>query len=449
MNTRFGTTGNLTAAQIDQLISINQNTFVENGNMNLLNSDLRVTAYLGESLGFVPKTLEKKTVNYTGNLNEIITNNYAGTWYKEGWFSQKTTSDNQSISFAYGNEIFYSKNNLPYTDERSTGVYINANWSGLNVKFDSDNFVIGGFINADIILDTGSKEPFPYKNFYEIFEHSGIQVGDMGSNFIAPITETITKECSKINTFYITPIGVIPGEIQGGNLLGFGLAQTYGPASILFWLPSGESSSDIEVEIDVGNRIYSPMVPFSFSPSYFIKHGYTSGTAEYLTNFYNTKYKIYTNEKRLMWSNESNYISDIKEHPGFICENRALKNYRPSTYFLRYRKYCSDLNAFSVWQRSSVTIPAVGGGYSIVYSKSQFPNSTYIQNINPASGLNQFDPPSNKSTYLFAAGGINYHNIMIYYGCLQWRSDGGGPYSMGSFTKPPGFVNTHSPVTNF
>jgi hypothetical protein len=180
---RFGVTGNISPDLINDFIALKEETFVENGNLNLIKSGFKVKINQADDLGFILKGISKKNDGYIDGIESKREDNYYGKWYREGWFSQKSLGEGD-FSFSYTNDIFYERNNLPYTDSKSTGLYIDEFWSGYNTRLDSSKYVIGGFINSNTFASASDSEtrPFPYKNFNEIFDHSGVQIGDMGAN---------------------------------------------------------------------------------------------------------------------------------------------------------------------------------------------------------------------------------------------------------------------------
>ena len=213
--TRFGMTGNISPALINDFIALREEVFVENGNLNLIKSGFKQKINEADNLGFKLKGISKKNNQYINAIDSKRENNYLGKWYRDGWFSQKKLAEGD-FSFSYTDNIFYSRDNLPYTNQKSTGLYIDEIWSGYNAKINSSNDVIGGFINANTFVSGGEVRPFPYKNFNEIFDHSGIQIGDMGGNIAYSEQELSGYE---IPTGQI--LGYATGEIVGYNKIFF------------------------------------------------------------------------------------------------------------------------------------------------------------------------------------------------------------------------------------
>jgi hypothetical protein len=206
--TRFGMTGNISPESINNFIALKGEIFIENANLNLIKSDFKQKINEAESLGFKLKGTSKKNNQYVNDIESKREKNYLGKWYRDGWFSQKKLADGD-FSFSYTDNIFYERDNLPYTDSKSTGLYIDEIWSGYNTNFDSSKYVIGGFINANIFTSGEEKRPFPYKNFNEIFDHSGVQIGDMGGNIAYSAQEL---------SGYETPTGQILGYATGETI---------------------------------------------------------------------------------------------------------------------------------------------------------------------------------------------------------------------------------------
>jgi len=213
--TRFGMTGNISPESINNFIALKGEIFIKNANLNLIKSDFKQKINEAESLGFKLKGTSKKNTQYVNDIESKREVNYLGKWYRDGWFSQKKIADGD-FSFSYTDNIFYERDNLPYTDSKSTGLYIDEFWSGYNTNFDSSKYVIGGFINANTFASGGEVKPFPYKNFNEIFDHSGVQIGDMGGN--------IAYSAQELSGY----------EIPTGQILGYATGEAVGYNKIFF-----------------------------------------------------------------------------------------------------------------------------------------------------------------------------------------------------------------------
>ena len=148
---RFGITGNISAGSINDFIALREEVFVENGNTNLLTESFKQKFNQAANLGFQPKGTSKKNQAYINVIQTTREDNYSGRWYRDGWFSQKNIGEGD-FSFSYTDNIFYSRDNLPYTNEKSTGLYIDEYWSGYNTNINSSNYVIGGFVNANTFV---------------------------------------------------------------------------------------------------------------------------------------------------------------------------------------------------------------------------------------------------------------------------------------------------------
>ena len=213
--TRFGMTGNISPEAINNFIALKGEIFIQNANLNLIKLDFKQKINEAESLGFKLKGTSKKNNEYTNDIESKRENNYLGKWYRDGWLSQKKIADGD-FSFYYKYNIFYERDNLPYTDSKSTCSYIDEFWSGYNTNFDSSKYVVGGFINANTFASGVEVRPFPYKNFNEIFDHSGVQIGDMGGN--------IAYSAQELSGY----------EIPTGQILGYATGEAVGYNKIFF-----------------------------------------------------------------------------------------------------------------------------------------------------------------------------------------------------------------------
>ena len=212
---RLGITGNISAGLINDFIALKGDVFVENGNLNLIKSDFKNKINQADNLGFILKGSSKKNQRFFESIEAKREQNYLGKWYRDGWFSQKGLAEGD-VSFSYIDDIYYSRENLPYTNAKSTGLYIDEIWSGYNTTIDSTNYVIGGFVNENTFSTGASSRPFPYKNFNEIFDHSGVQIGDMGGNIAYSQTELSGYQVASGEV-----LGYATGEKVGYNKIFF------------------------------------------------------------------------------------------------------------------------------------------------------------------------------------------------------------------------------------
>jgi hypothetical protein len=212
---RLGITGNISAGLINDFIALKGDVFVENGNLNLITSDFKNKINQADNLGFALKGSSKKNQGFFQGIELKREQNYLGKWYRDGWFSQKGLEQGD-VSFSYIDDIYYSRENLPYTNAKSTGLYIDEIWSGYNEKIDSSNYVIGGFVNQYTYATGARSKPFPYKNFNEIFDHSGVQIGDMGGNIAYSKSELFGYEAPTGKV-----LGYATGERVGYNKIFF------------------------------------------------------------------------------------------------------------------------------------------------------------------------------------------------------------------------------------
>lgn len=172
-----------------ELTALEQEAFKKFSNPDLLSEKSKELRIEAENLNFIPKGISKKTLDYKKSLEIIREQNYLGKWYESGWYNEN--KPRTLIDFYYsskpdkGQRWFYSRDNLPYTNDHSTGVYYDITWSGLHEYFPTSgknslsNLVLGGYIGTNYHPETFT---FPYRNFNEFFDHNDRQVGDMGYN---------------------------------------------------------------------------------------------------------------------------------------------------------------------------------------------------------------------------------------------------------------------------
>lgn len=195
-----------------KLTALNADHFKRNANEEFLSDEAKNLQKTANDINFIPKGYSKKTQAYKNIIKETRQNNYSAKWYEDGWYFGGKEPRNL-INFYYtskpdkGQNWFYKRNQLPYTDETSTGVYFDVEWSGLENYFpvsgenSLSNMVLGGFIGTKYDKETFV---FPYRNFNEFFDHKNIQLGDMGHKMFY----------DQINRY-------IPGEPIGYNRIFF------------------------------------------------------------------------------------------------------------------------------------------------------------------------------------------------------------------------------------
>lgn len=183
---KYGITGTLDYSNINLYRASLSDNFKRFANPDLMSESIFEAKKEAEAKQFVNKGISKKSLNFVKNLQNIKTQNYSGIWYESGWYEKTPVA---GIFFNYPHSsIIFNKNRLPYTTINSTGVYVdNIIWSGMEIEFDNENNVIGGFVdsslgNIDFQNQTGLSPDFPYRNVFEIFDHKNKQVGDLGIN---------------------------------------------------------------------------------------------------------------------------------------------------------------------------------------------------------------------------------------------------------------------------
>ena len=177
--TRVGLNPNLKASDIDKIASFSSidkvnPALVDASDFSLLKENEFIKDFRNKNT--------KKTINYINKIESGAAQRYFGARFSNGWIDETNFG---KVPIQRLDPFGVSKDYIPYTDERSTGFYVNAKWSGYNYPWD-DNKVIAGIINDKV---SGNLEQikennkfFPYKNFHEIFLHSGYVTGDIGTN---------------------------------------------------------------------------------------------------------------------------------------------------------------------------------------------------------------------------------------------------------------------------
>jgi len=183
---KFGITGSFENLNLYRAaMSENFQTFA---NQSLVTDEFKTIINEAKEKGFVNKGFSKKTDSFKQKILDLKQSNYNGKWYESGWYI-KNPAQVKFFHAASNGTIIYPRDNLPYTNSTSTGVYIDLIWSGYGHDFDNSKYVIGGYVDNAIDYDSttqngyvGDTGNFPYRNVNEIFDHKNRQIGDMGYN---------------------------------------------------------------------------------------------------------------------------------------------------------------------------------------------------------------------------------------------------------------------------
>ena len=177
--TRVGLNPDLKASDIDRIASFSS---IDKVNPALVDASDFSLVKENQFIKDFKNRNTKKTIDYINKIESGAAKRYFGTRFSNGWIEEDNFGQ---VPLQRLDPFGVPKNYIPYTDERSTGFYINAKWSGYNYPWDNNN-VIAGIINDKVSGNSNkSKEDgkfFPYKNFHEIFLHSGYITGDIGTN---------------------------------------------------------------------------------------------------------------------------------------------------------------------------------------------------------------------------------------------------------------------------
>jgi len=174
---RAGLDPTISAREIDKIAALSA---IKNLNIEYASKEALDIINQGSLMSNPISKASKKTIKYlSGELNNV----YFGNKNLNGWISERNF-ETGLIKWEVTTVKGEKRTNLPYSRTNRTGIYIEAIWSGYNDYFDNENYVLGGYIDSRSIEKTQeakTKSPFPYKNFNDFFNHSGIQSGDIGN----------------------------------------------------------------------------------------------------------------------------------------------------------------------------------------------------------------------------------------------------------------------------
>jgi len=143
---------------------------------------------LGESIS------KRTNQNYLNKLVSLRKEKYNSLWYESGWMQNYR---NTGIRIKFGSKTFFPTGELPYSTQNEQGYCLDR---VLTANFeDSRGIPYGKPDEYPDGLSSGEKfricgycslndpitKPFisPYKNVYELIDHSGYQIGSVGRNF--------------------------------------------------------------------------------------------------------------------------------------------------------------------------------------------------------------------------------------------------------------------------
>lgn len=119
-------------------------------------------------------------------IEEYRSLNYSGYWKESGWFDHTRIGTDQNSYYISMPRAFCDKNNLPYTiNDNSTGVFVDLKWSGLQEYYDNDKYRVAGILEKAVYekrKNNSGSYVLPYRNIFEIFEHSGFQKLDISNH---------------------------------------------------------------------------------------------------------------------------------------------------------------------------------------------------------------------------------------------------------------------------
>lgn len=159
--------------------------FLDSNFKNLIDSS---PVILGESIS------KKTNQNYLNKLFSLRKEKYNSLWYESGWMQNYRST---GIRIKFGSKTFFPTGELPYSTQNEQGYCLDR---VLTANFeDSRGIPYGKPDEYPDGLSSGQKfricgysslndpitPPFisPYKNVYELIDHSGYQIGSVGRNF--------------------------------------------------------------------------------------------------------------------------------------------------------------------------------------------------------------------------------------------------------------------------
>jgi|LauGreDrversion2_6_1035139.scaffolds.fasta_scaffold01159_4 hypothetical protein len=159
--------------------------FLDTGFKNLIDSS---PVILGESIS------KRTNQNFLNKLNDLRKQNYNSLWYESGWITNYKAT---GLRIKTAGKSFFPTGQLPYSTITEQGYCLDriltANFSdnyGIpygekdeypeNIQ-SGQKYRICGYVS----LNDPISLPFisPYKNIYELVDHSGYQIGSVGRNF--------------------------------------------------------------------------------------------------------------------------------------------------------------------------------------------------------------------------------------------------------------------------
>jgi hypothetical protein len=173
------------AANNDLYAKFTDPTFLDSNFKNLIKLS---PINLGE---FISKKINQK---YLNKLDSLRKEKYNSLWYESGWIQNYRKT---GLRIKFGSRTFFPTGQLPYSTINEQGYCLNrvltANFEdnrGIpygkpdeypDDLFSGQKFRICGYSS----LNDPITKPFisPYKNIYELIDHSGYQIGSVGRNF--------------------------------------------------------------------------------------------------------------------------------------------------------------------------------------------------------------------------------------------------------------------------
>jgi len=202
--TRAGLDPSISAGDLRKILAVNKKTF-KTFSKDYLTSE---EALFYKSGFYTPKSESiSKRENDQKFGEDYRESNYNGFWKESGWIPIEKTIQNPKKLYLDKPRPFCPRNNLPYTvvddpsnlnpwlvsgaaqtrdpSRASTGVYVDLKWSGYQIEYDNEKYCVAGLLRK-AIYNNQTIDPnrgiVPYRNYFEIFEHSGNQKFDIGNH---------------------------------------------------------------------------------------------------------------------------------------------------------------------------------------------------------------------------------------------------------------------------
>lgn len=180
--TRAGLPLDISARDLKRILSTSNDNFQEYAKDKYISPEALYykTGFYSPKWNSISKRTDEEKIQKYRSLN------YSGYWKESGWIDYKSVGIDESSVYISKPRAFCDKNTLPYTvTGNSTGVFVNLKWSGLQDYYDNDKYCVAGILKKGV-YEKRRNDPdsyiAPYRNVFEIFDHSGFQKLDISNH---------------------------------------------------------------------------------------------------------------------------------------------------------------------------------------------------------------------------------------------------------------------------